>query len=718
VMTVTHPNAHVLIPNLYLSHVLAAVSNKVSTKKFASRIVSDPDVQRLVRGAHALESIQDDARSEVSTAIVESTQRSQRGRGRGAISHQQMRLEAQLIERAKAYDSGILMTDYQDMQILFYHIIQIAFDLGLVRRDSFYYEPVYHVTYDDEGKTVKVFTYNYKRKCSIEDFVYDQCDVVHAQQRWKLLTNRSDMYRSLIHHLQVNRIPMIPDFQPLDCAFSYSNGIYFAGHGFMSYDDPRIPTNLQTSKFFDREFPFAHVAPCKEIADRLNRILHARSESELKRDDDTGSTEFKLLRVNRELTRIVSNMGVPVGDALFPDEDVDGQYAADNDDRKAVEEEQHRVELESVMGLRAHLTHRSYDLEVTQRIEEELRARYRARVAARGGSQYIERLSDVVDWRDVPTPHLQRIMEDQHFPEDVQEWFMAMLGRMLARPDEWEHWQVVFCIFGVAGSGKSTVAKIVELFRRPEDIWTIGDNMEETFGLSGALGCKCGIAYDITSRTKFKQADWLSIVANDKVCIARKCKEVLEMRLKIHLMMLGNSRLPYDDSQDQVSRRKVPFSMTERITNGDPYIEAKNQQNVACLMFKCYSAYLEKCALYSDCMLTSILPQYFIDQRRREKAESHQLEHFIQNGTDDIEVTRNNDDFMMWREFTILFNMHCKRSGLLQAKMVPEFYGQVLKEHGLRLTEHRTAHVNGVELRGQMILGVRARNAVAETNEP
>jgi hypothetical protein len=59
-----------------------------------------------------------------------------------------------------------------------------------------------------------------------------------------------------------------------------------------------------------------------------------------------------------------------------------------------------------------------------------------------------------VDWRDIPTPHLQSIAEYQGFDADVCRWMYVMLGRLLYPINERDGWQVIPFFKGQAGSGK------------------------------------------------------------------------------------------------------------------------------------------------------------------------------------------------------------------------------------------------------------------------
>ena len=63
--------------------------------------------------------------------------------------------------------------------------------------------------------------------------------------------------------------------------------------------------------------------------------------------------------------------------------------------------------------------------------------------------QYVD-----LNWRHIPTPHLQSILDYQHFPPEVQEWFYALMGRLLYALNQRDGWQVIPFMHGAAATGK------------------------------------------------------------------------------------------------------------------------------------------------------------------------------------------------------------------------------------------------------------------------
>ena len=85
---------------------------------------------------------------------------------------------------------------------------------------------------------------------------------------------------------------------------------------------------------------------------------------------------------------------------------------------------------------------------------------------------------------EIATPVLDKIFNDQKLPPRVQHRFLALLGRMFYEVGELDDWQVMLFIKGLAGTGKSTLLKLLERCYANEDVGVVSNNMEAKFGLA------------------------------------------------------------------------------------------------------------------------------------------------------------------------------------------------------------------------------------------
>jgi hypothetical protein len=85
---------------------------------------------------------------------------------------------------------------------------------------------------------------------------------------------------------------------------------------------------------------------------------------------------------------------------------------------------------------------------------------------------------------EIATPVLDKIFNDQNLEPRVQHRVMALLGRMFYEVGELDDWQVMLFIKGLAGTGKSTLLKLLEKCYAPEDVGVVSNNMEAKFGIA------------------------------------------------------------------------------------------------------------------------------------------------------------------------------------------------------------------------------------------
>ena len=68
------------------------------------------------------------------------------------------------------------------------------------------------------------------------------------------------------------------------------------------------------------------------------------------------------------------------------------------------------------------------------------------------------------DALQLKTPEFDTLLDTQKFADDTKMWIFVMLARCFFPVGHLDYWQVIFFVKGVAGSGKSTIAKWLRHF--------------------------------------------------------------------------------------------------------------------------------------------------------------------------------------------------------------------------------------------------------------
>ena len=237
-------------------------------------------------------------------------------------------------------------------------------------------------------------------------------------------------------------------------------------------------------------------------------------------------------------------------------------------------------------------------------------------VAAKFFDADLDTFDGAANWRDIPTPHLQCIMDYQAWPADVCDWMYVILGRLLYDVNERDGWQVVPFLLGSASSGKSTVAlKVAKVFYEHADVGVMSNNIERQFGISAFWDKFLYCAPEIKGDLKVEQAEFQSIVSGESVQIAAKHKKAFTVEWTTPGIMAGNEVPQFTDNAGSVQRRFLVFSFTKAVVNGDMKLADKLGREMPTILLKCNRAYLEAAAAHGSRNIWTVLPDYFANTR-------------------------------------------------------------------------------------------------------
>jgi phage/plasmid-associated DNA primase len=129
---------------------------------------------------------------------------------------------------------------------------------------------------------------------------------------------------------------------------------------------------------------------------------------------------------------------------------------------------------------------------------------------------------------------------------------------MLYEIGERDRWQVALYIFGVAKSGKSAIAEILEMFfdETQVGVLTCG-NHEKTFGLDALSNKLMYTCPEAKKEFGMPQDILQKITCGERVSISCKHLTAKTQKWKSHGMFFGNHFGNWDDSKRSISRRFV-----------------------------------------------------------------------------------------------------------------------------------------------------------------
>lgn len=273
----------------------------------------------------------------------------------------------------------------------------------------------------------------------------------------------------------------------------------------------------------------------------------------------------------------------------------------------------------------------------------------------------------------------EKISTHQRWTEEVKEWFRAACGRMLhpiastPSPVTLEKWQIFFMLLGVGNSGKSTtIDNVVYNFFDSEDVAYIQNNLEKQYGWSKCKNKYMWLAPEIKGdfATHCDQAQFQQVVEGGRLASAKKyAVETIEFDpFDLPGMMGANETIQFHDNGESVSRRQVDFWFGQPIMNVDPMMPEKLNAELGHIIYTCNEAYLRKTREVKSRIWDS-LPEYFLDLRRENAANTNALEHFLQNGR----LEYHPDYYMTATEFQRLYILHTRQHELGRKTLKKEY---------------------------------------------
>ena len=215
------------------------------------------------------------------------------------------------------------------------------------------------------------------------------------------------------------------------------------------------------------------------------------------------------------------------------------------------------------------------------------------------------------DWKNIPTPHFQGILDYQELPEDVWQWLYIFIGRMLYDIGTYDGWQIIPFLKGHAGTGKSTICLVVKKFYDALDVGIMSNNIERQFGLSAFYDKFMFIAPECRNDLAIEQAEFQSIVSGEDIQISMKHKTAKSVKWKVPGLLAGNEVPSWADTAGSIQRRLPVIDFIKPVVSGDMMLHEKLSLEIPELLLKCNRAYRCAAELHGSSNIWGLLGPYF-----------------------------------------------------------------------------------------------------------
>jgi len=302
--------------------------------------------------------------------------------------------------------------------------------------------------------------------------------------------------------------------------------------------------------------------------------------------------------------------------------------------------------------------------------------------------------TDIDDWRKIPTPHLDSIMNYQRWGEEVKRWMYIHLGRLTFAVNEFDSWQIIAFCKGIAMSGKSTLLNyIAKIFYVQSEVSVVANNIEERFGLAPIKDSKIFIGPEIKSDWNMDQAQFQSIVSGEEVSIPQKGLVAITKQWDVPGILAGNEVPAFSDNSGSVMRRLQLFKFTYQVSKGDPRLGEKILGEIGNILQKCIMAYVEAVNEYGNQLIWDVLPDQFKAWRKEIEGQLHSLVGFMETP----EVIYGEELLVPLNIFRSNYRTYCSNIGAKPRTWKLELYEGPFSQKNV------TIEIGDFEWKGQII---------------
>ena len=318
-------------------------------------------------------------------------------------------------------------------------------------------------------------------------------------------------------------------------------------------------------------------------------------------------------------------------------------------------------------------------------------------------------------FRDVPTPKFDSILNAQKLPrfEDDDDdtlgpadagpdgtmlhadptsgcyykatrfnvccWFYALLGRLRYEVGARDKWQVILFMKGVAQSGKSTIAQLIKMFFESQDVGILSNNLEKKFGLGSIFDKLVFMCLEVKRDFGVDQGEFQSMVSGEDMSIPVKFKVAESTRWTSPGIMMGNELPDWTNNSGSIGRRVIVGAFNYAVRNANPGLLDELRDELPYIMLKINTAYIHSTRLFGGKDIWSVLPEYFKQQRRLLRADTHMLDHFLQHGS----VLLGPQYSTTLENFRTHLKHHAQSNGHSTPKWTADFYRVTFEEYGI-----------------------------------
>lgn len=286
---------------------------------------------------------------------------------------------------------------------------------------------------------------------------------------------------------------------------------------------------------------------------------------------------------------------------------------------------------------------------------------------------------------EIETPLFESIFEPQEWDSDMIKWIFVFIGRLFYNVNEKDGWQVVPFLLGTAGTGKSTIIKIIQMMYDPRDVGIISNNIEKKFGLSGIFEKMVFLIPELKKDFALDQAEFQSVVTGEEISLPRKHDVPIVGTWTVPGFMCGNELAGWEDKSGSICRRIILMDFPNKLAPEkiDPNLLSKIKKNeLPSIIRKSALAYKWALERYGKSDVWTALPERILAQKKKLMYSTSVLYAFLQSNNVEIDL----DEYTLESAFIVQLKAFAAlKFPRVMVTFTEEFYAYIFADYGLRV---------------------------------
>jgi len=517
-----------------------------------------------------------------------------------------------------------------------------------------YGEDIYAPIYNRKNQ----FTFSWKKVKSIDEFVVNSADLLSQKNSFLNLTDaRGANPSAAANFLKKYQCAFFPELKPSQYLTSWENGVY----------------------------------------NTLNSTFHTYEEIEKKH------TEFQ-----KDLTKIIDfeNAG------YFGRQ----QILKEMLDKKGDKQNEITVNQVNIDIPESELTdEQRVDLEIKKWSENQKTPFSNPYVSACSLSFIPQKFIDythVKDWREIPTPYFDGIINYQPWQNDTKEFFHAFYGRNFFGLGDYkgERWQAAPFLLGVSDSAKSTLLGPIQSIIPKEVLGILNSRVEKQFGLQNLLNYGKNIAiigFEVGADCTLCVEDLKSIITGEIVKISIKNLQSIDVVVKCPLICAMNA-FPKMWRNDGFSleKRALIFYFSKKIdqhtmkTDYSKYLELELSK----VLQKTTRAYKELVDKIGKNNIWLHAPEEIKNNVKNFLSDNDPLKAYLKDAT---YCELDKDSYVSEQKFQEQFSLYCTSRNIKMPAWKKSYYDTIFEANGIEIKAASKQQANGTFQYQNYVFGVK-----------